>query len=552
MAETTRYYRCPIDKAANCPFAADRKPRPDSESCPFVCGADKLSMQRTCRDDLEEVDVSKNRGVWAALIVLLVAAGAWGVWPKKAVPPPAPVKPVVAKVEPPLQSPVKAEPKPEPVKRPVPPPPPTPKTTIVLKIAATAPLGEELMLPVVTGYLQHEDFTGIETVKGDRPNSMIVRGHSDGQADFTGVEILNSPDDLRLEVLANNEADAVVSLRRAKAREITGLRALGNLSSNACEEVIALDGLAVITHKGNPLEQLTTQQLKSLLRAEMVDWSALGGAPGKIHLHLPRENTAAVETLKSDLEATIPRLKDDTRYDLPRQMADAVAADPHGLGFVPFRHVRSCKAIAVGDDEVKERLLPTAFTIATESYRLRQRVYLHHAEAPTNDQTLKFVSWLTSIPGQRVVGNAGFVDLNLTAESRPLPRLLLAALPPELIPAVKSTEVLDTAIFFDTDSFELDNRALADLNRIAPFLAETNQRGKQLVLFGHADNTGSDDYNLTLSKQRADAVSSLLQQRGVHPRASAGVGMQMPIASNASSEGKARNRRVEMWIVELR
>lgn len=552
MATNTRYLRCPVDKAANCPFAADRKPRADSEACPFVCGAGKVSMQRTCREDLEEVDMSKGKG-WILGLALVAAIGSWFLWPKQPVTQLEPKKQELTKVEPPAPPPI-VIPKPEPIVLPKPPapPPPEPNTTTLLKIAATVPLGEELMLPVVTGYLQHEKLTGIETVKGGSPGSLIVRGHPDGQMDFVAIEIMNSAEELRLEVLADNSADAVVSFRRATPREVTGLRVLGDLASNACEEIIALDGLAVVTHKSNSLGHMTLQQLRSLLRAEVSDWSALGSSPGSVQLHLPRENTAAVDALKAGVGVSIPRLKDDRRYDLPRQMADAVAADPQGLGLVPFRHLRSCKALAIGDEEVKERLLPTPFTLATESYRLCQRIYLHHAAAPKNDQTLRFVSWLVSISGQRVVGDAGFVDLNLTAESRPLPDLLRAALPTQLVNAVKSTEVVDASVFFSTDSFDLDNRAQADLNRIAPFLAETNQRGKQLILFGHADNTGNEDYNLGLSKKRAEAVSSLLQQRGVHPASAVGVGMQMPIASNSTDDGKARNRRVEMWIVELR
>lgn len=69
-----------------------------------------------------------------------------------------------------------------------------------------------------------------------------------------------------------------------------------------------------------------------------------------------------------------------------------------------------------------------------------------------------------------------------------------------------------------------------------------------ILVVGHADSTGKDDYNLKLSERRANAVADYLGQRGVTPaRLSAvGRGESQPIADNNSEEGRAKNRRVEI------
>jgi outer membrane protein OmpA-like peptidoglycan-associated protein len=65
---------------------------------------------------------------------------------------------------------------------------------------------------------------------------------------------------------------------------------------------------------------------------------------------------------------------------------------------------------------------------------------------------------------------------------------------------------------------------------------------------GHTDSRGSDNYNIELSRRRAEAVRTFLMSRGVDPDQirAYGYGEQRPVASNASPEGRANNRRVEI------
>ncbi len=69
-------------------------------------------------------------------------------------------------------------------------------------------------------------------------------------------------------------------------------------------------------------------------------------------------------------------------------------------------------------------------------------------------------------------------------------------------------------------------------------------------IVGHADADGSDQYNLDLSRRRAESVAAYLNQRGVNANRIyyEGRGESQPIASNQTAEGKAQNRRVEIKI----
>ncbi|SEM74031.1 OmpA family protein [Palleronia pelagia] len=103
-------------------------------------------------------------------------------------------------------------------------------------------------------------------------------------------------------------------------------------------------------------------------------------------------------------------------------------------------------------------------------------------------------------------------------------------------------------ILFATDSASVAPTLQSDLRVLA---ASLNRYPQSLVeVQGHTDNTGSAAYNQDLSERRAQAVTSILLQNGVASGrlTSVGYGFSQPIASNATPEGRAQNRRVQIII----
>jgi outer membrane protein OmpA-like peptidoglycan-associated protein len=73
---------------------------------------------------------------------------------------------------------------------------------------------------------------------------------------------------------------------------------------------------------------------------------------------------------------------------------------------------------------------------------------------------------------------------------------------------------------------------------------------ESVQILGFTDNTGSDAINYPLSENRALSVKNYLVSRGVPPQriATQGMGPQNPVASNQTEEGRALNRRVEIYV----
>lgn len=110
---------------------------------------------------------------------------------------------------------------------------------------------------------------------------------------------------------------------------------------------------------------------------------------------------------------------------------------------------------------------------------------------------------------------------------------------------------LPDGVTFDVNSYTLQPRFRTTLDEISKSLK--NYPNSLIDVYGHTDSTGSDQYNQTLSENRARTVANYLVMQGVSDARvrSLGYGETMPIASNDTEEGRARNRRVEIKIVPI-
>lgn len=101
-------------------------------------------------------------------------------------------------------------------------------------------------------------------------------------------------------------------------------------------------------------------------------------------------------------------------------------------------------------------------------------------------------------------------------------------------------------ITFATDSAEIVSNFYAPLNNLASSFKQFNQNSIEIV--GFTDSTGSRQYNMDLSQRRAQSVATYLTAQGVDGSrlSTRGAGPDQPIASNATADGRAQNRRVEV------
>jgi outer membrane protein OmpA-like peptidoglycan-associated protein len=107
-------------------------------------------------------------------------------------------------------------------------------------------------------------------------------------------------------------------------------------------------------------------------------------------------------------------------------------------------------------------------------------------------------------------------------------------------------------VLFATGQSTIQGGNTSNLDKLAVFLKTYPERS--VVIEGHTDDVGNDDTNLTLSRNRANAVRSYLVDEGVASArfSASGMGETAPVASNGSETGRMQNRRVEVIIADAR
>jgi len=115
------------------------------------------------------------------------------------------------------------------------------------------------------------------------------------------------------------------------------------------------------------------------------------------------------------------------------------------------------------------------------------------------------------------------------------------------LPAVKVT--FDSGILFGFNSSTLSDEAKANLTQFAEVLKSTPDA--DVAILGHTDNVGTEKANQSVSEKRAKAVAKHLEAQGVASsqiKDVLGMNYSQPIASNDTEEGRAQNRRVEVYM----
>ena len=417
-------------------------------------------------------------------------------------------------------------------------------TAADLRIQGSNTIGANLGPALVSAMLAEQGLHDIHSVPVIPPNEHSIVGTT-AQGQQIRVDVAAHGSGTGFTALAAGLADLVASSRPIKDRELVDLEPLGDLKSPGAEQVIAIDGLAIILHPHNPLNQLNTEQLAQIFSGQISRWEQLGGTGGAIHLYARDDQSGTWETFKELVlnRNGQPLSSTAQRFESSEQLSDAVSHDPQAIGFIGLPYIREAKAVAIVDG-ASQPMLPLTSLIASEDYPLSRRLFLYLPPATNNPWAKALVAFTQSPQGQAIVGQNGFVAQSVQADN-----VMPGAHMPEQYQALtREAQRLSVNFRFEEGSASLDNKARQDLLRVVDYLSAHGKLDKQVTLVGFGDAKDDSQRAQLLSRLRAMAVRRELVKSGVVLREIRGYGAQMPVAANTEDEGRLKNRRVEVWV----
>jgi len=188
---------------------------------------------------------------------------------------------------------------------------------------------------------------------------------------------------------------------------------IGEVDKPLIRVPIGLDGLVVITHKTNPIENLTLLQLQDLYNGRIWDWQELGGNAEPVHLVSREAGSGSwmlfTERVMAETPIALTAVVMPTSEDVVAYVAETAGA----IGYVSRAYVRDLLPAAEGDlaDDTLlpvvhplkiEDHLPTAEALQSQSYFLIQPLYLV-SNGPPRDAVKQFIDFTLSPAGQAIV-----------------------------------------------------------------------------------------------------------------------------------------------------
>ena len=413
-----------------------------------------------------------------------------------------------------------------------------------LRIQGSNTIGANLGPALVTAMLAEQGLHDIHSIPVIPPNEHSIVG-TNAQGQLIRVDVAAHGSGTGFTALAAGQADLVASSRPIKDRELVGLERLGDLKSPDAEQIIAIDGLAIILHPRNPLNQLNTEQLAQIFSGKISRWEQLGGIGGTIHLYARDDQSGTWDTFRELVLNRSGQSLSSTaqRFESSEQLSDAVSHDPQAIGFIGLPYIREAKAVAIVDG-ASQPMLPLTSLIASEDYPLSRRLFFYLPPATDNHWARALVAFAQSPQGQAIVAQNGFVGQSVQATSvLPGPHM-----PGQYQTLTRQAQRLSVNFRFEEGSASLDNKARQDLVRVIDYLKSNGKLIDQVTLVGFGDAKDDPARAQLLSKLRAMAVRRELVKSGVVLREIRGYGAQMPVATNTEDEGRQKNRRVEVWV----
>lgn len=433
-------------------------------------------------------------------------------------------------------------------------------------------VGTTLIPNLLRGYA--ETIGGRIEIREDSPTQRMVRLYNPNGSIRAEIELKTPGSGAAFDSLVADSAEIGLADRRMNEGDLSKLVQAGlpDLRDTENEIILGLDGIVVITNKAIPVRNLSAEDVSRIYSGEATNWLEFGGRNQPIQVNSYNIGSGDREVMLNGLVRPTGRVENDdvTRWAGYQELVDSVMAQPGGIGFVGRWLARTNDVNLV---TIRESCgltsEPNDFRIKSEDYALSRRLWAYKRPGEINPEAQSFLDWVLTSEAQPYVRESFFVDRELERmRLEDMGMMMIHAATSEaefsqsqyadMLRTLRDADRLSTAFRFNSGSATLDDVSKNNLAEIAARAENGEFEGYEILLVGFADSVGPQDSNTRLALVRARSVENLLRSSLTAetsqnlPIRALSYGELLPISCNDSERGRARNRRVEIWIRNIR
>jgi phosphate transport system substrate-binding protein len=220
----------------------------------------------------------------------------------------------------------------------------------------------------------------------------------------TSIQVTGGGSGVGITALINGTTDICNSSRPMKQTEIEKLKARYN--TLGVQIPCAKDGITIFLNEANKVQELTLKQLSDIYQGKIKNWKEVGGNDTEIRMY-GRENSSGTytyfhdEIVKADYATSVQSLPGTAA------VVNAVKKDVNGIGYGGAAYAVGVKHAKVKKDAISPAFLPTDESIAKGEYPITRFLYMYMRNKPAGE-TKKYIDWILSPEGQRVVTEVGY------------------------------------------------------------------------------------------------------------------------------------------------
>ncbi|MEP5731930.1 MAG: phosphate ABC transporter substrate-binding/OmpA family protein [Sulfitobacter sp.] len=333
-------------------------------------------------------------------------------------------------------------------------------------------------------------------------------------------------------------------------------------SDSIVQTALAFDGQVVVSNPDNPVRDLSIAEIDQIWNGELKSWRTLGGGDFPITLHMVEDGADTIGWLTGLRASSTPGV---VTHSTEEQVIDAINADRNALGVVHWAAADQAHANMLAVRKVCGLTAePSKFGIRTQHYPFTQPIFSYGQKTGMHPFAQSFLEWTQTAAAEAYISDKGYTAGQLQrtkVQDMGVAVVHTAAVEPDfdgvefasMMRELRSADRLSMTFTFLTGSTVLDEASILNVKDLAKRLRGSEFANQEILLVGFADSTGPADRNTTLSERRAETVREVLAlefndaERADLNLLQMGFGEQMPVDCNSTDNGRANNRRVEVW-----